>query len=79
MISRNIESVVRTRLATIVLAVVLLGWRRDFIRSYLERDVPMFVPRMPKAEASIRGDPGVLDDLGPLGGFGRDEGVAGLR
>jgi predicted AAA+ superfamily ATPase len=22
-------------------------WRRDFIRSYLERDVPMFAPRMP--------------------------------
>lgn len=27
-----------------------LAWRRDFIRSYLERDVPMFAPRMP-AEA----------------------------
>jgi predicted AAA+ superfamily ATPase len=26
------------------------AWRRDFIRSYLERDVPMFAPRMP-AEA----------------------------
>jgi uncharacterized protein len=24
-----------------------LDWRRDFIRSYLERDVPMFVPRLP--------------------------------
>jgi predicted AAA+ superfamily ATPase len=24
-----------------------LGWRRDFIRSYLERDVPMFAPRLP--------------------------------
>lgn len=24
-----------------------LSWRRDFIRSYLERDVPMFAPRMP--------------------------------
>lgn len=24
-----------------------LRWRRDFIRSYLERDVPMFAPRMP--------------------------------
>jgi predicted AAA+ superfamily ATPase len=24
-----------------------LDWRRDFIRSYLERDVPMFAPRMP--------------------------------
>lgn len=24
-----------------------LDWRRDFIRSYLERDVPMFSPRMP--------------------------------
>ena len=24
-------------------------WRQDFIRSYLERDVPMFVPRMPSA------------------------------
>jgi predicted AAA+ superfamily ATPase len=22
-------------------------WRRDFVRSYLERDVPMFAPRMP--------------------------------
>ena len=22
-------------------------WRQDFIRSYLERDVPMFAPRMP--------------------------------
>jgi predicted AAA+ superfamily ATPase len=26
---------------------VSLNWRRDFIRSYLERDVPMFAPRMP--------------------------------
>jgi len=26
-----------------------LDWRRDFIRSYLERDVPMFAPRMPAA------------------------------
>lgn len=24
-----------------------LDWRRDFIRSYLERDIPMFAPRMP--------------------------------
>jgi uncharacterized protein len=24
-----------------------LDWRSDFIRSYLERDVPMFAPRMP--------------------------------
>jgi uncharacterized protein len=24
-------------------------WRRDFVRSYLERDVPMFAPRMPAA------------------------------
>lgn len=24
-----------------------LSWRRDFIRSYLERDVPMFAPRLP--------------------------------
>ena len=24
-----------------------LEWRRDFIRSYLERDVPMFAPRLP--------------------------------
>jgi predicted AAA+ superfamily ATPase len=24
-----------------------LNWRRSFIRSYLERDVPMFAPRMP--------------------------------
>lgn len=24
-----------------------LTWRRDFIRTYLERDVPMFAPRMP--------------------------------
>jgi len=24
-----------------------LDWRRDFTRSYLERDVPMFAPRMP--------------------------------
>jgi hypothetical protein len=24
-----------------------LSWRADFIRSYLERDVPMFAPRMP--------------------------------
>jgi uncharacterized protein len=24
-----------------------LNWRRNFIRSYLERDVPMFAPRMP--------------------------------
>lgn len=23
------------------------GWRQDFIRSYLERDVPMFAPRLP--------------------------------
>lgn len=27
--------------------VASLDWRRDFIRSYLERDVPMFAPRMP--------------------------------
>lgn len=26
---------------------VSLDWRRDFIRSYLERDVPMFAPRLP--------------------------------
>jgi predicted AAA+ superfamily ATPase len=26
---------------------VSMTWRRDFIRSYLERDVPMFAPRMP--------------------------------
>jgi predicted AAA+ superfamily ATPase len=26
-----------------------LRWRRDFIRSYLERDVPMFAPRLPSA------------------------------
>jgi uncharacterized protein len=26
---------------------VSMDWRRDFIRSYLERDVPMFAPRMP--------------------------------
>ena len=24
-----------------------LDWRRDFIRSYLERDVPLFAPRLP--------------------------------
>lgn len=24
-----------------------LDWRRDYIRSYLERDVPMFSPRLP--------------------------------
>jgi uncharacterized protein len=30
-----------------------LDWRRDFIRSYLERDVPMFAPRMP-AQALAR-------------------------
>lgn len=24
-------------------------WRQSFIRSYLERDVPMFAPRMPTA------------------------------
>lgn len=24
-----------------------IDWRRDFIRSYLERDVPMFAPRLP--------------------------------
>lgn len=24
-----------------------MSWRRDFIRSYLERDVPMFAPRLP--------------------------------
>ncbi|EQD27060.1 AAA ATPase, partial [mine drainage metagenome] len=24
-----------------------LNWRRAFVRSYLERDVPMFAPRMP--------------------------------
>ncbi|MEI8169279.1 MAG: ATP-binding protein [Rhodoferax sp.] len=27
--------------------VLSLNWRRDFIRSYLERDVPMFAPRLP--------------------------------
>jgi predicted AAA+ superfamily ATPase len=26
---------------------ISLQWRRDFIRSYLERDVPMFAPRLP--------------------------------
>jgi uncharacterized protein len=26
-----------------------LQWRTDFIRSYLERDIPMFAPRMPAA------------------------------
>jgi len=26
-----------------------LGWRLDFVRSYLERDVPMFAPRLPTA------------------------------
>lgn len=26
-----------------------MQWRRDFIRSYLERDVPMFAPRLPAA------------------------------
>ena len=26
-----------------------LAWRRDFLRSYLERDVPMFAPRLPTA------------------------------
>ena len=26
-----------------------LGWRHSFIRSYLERDVPMFAPRLPGA------------------------------
>jgi hypothetical protein len=26
---------------------VSLSWRRDFIKSYLERDVPMFAPRLP--------------------------------
>ena len=26
-----------------------LRWRQDFIRSYLERDVPMFAPRLPAA------------------------------
>ena len=29
-----------------------LDWRRDFIRSYLERDVPMFAPKMPTATLS---------------------------
>jgi predicted AAA+ superfamily ATPase len=24
-----------------------LGWREDFVRSYLQRDVPMFAPRLP--------------------------------
>ena len=24
-----------------------LAWRRDFLRSYLERDIPMFAPRLP--------------------------------
>lgn len=26
-----------------------MDWRRDFVRSYLERDVPMFAPRIPAA------------------------------
>ena len=26
-----------------------IQWRRDFVRSYLERDVPMFAPRLPAA------------------------------
>lgn len=29
-----------------------LDWRRDFIRSYLERDVPMFAPRIPAESIS---------------------------
>jgi len=29
-----------------------LAWRHDFIRSYLERDVPMFAPRMPSETIS---------------------------
>lgn len=29
-----------------------LNWRRDFIRSYLERDVPMFAPRLPAQTVS---------------------------
>jgi uncharacterized protein len=29
-----------------------LDWRSDFIRSYLERDVPMFAPRMPSETIS---------------------------
>lgn len=28
-----------------------LDWRRDFVRSYLERDVPMFAPRLPSESA----------------------------
>jgi uncharacterized protein len=28
---------------------ISLRWRQDFMRSYLERDVPMFAPRMPSA------------------------------
>ena len=27
--------------------IASIDWRRDFIRSYLERDVPMFAPRLP--------------------------------
>jgi hypothetical protein len=30
-------------------AAASLAWRQDFIRSYLERDVPMFAPRLPAA------------------------------
>lgn len=32
-----------------------MEWRRAFVRSYLERDVPMFAPRLP-AEAIPVGD-----------------------
>lgn len=28
---------------------ISVSWRRDFVRSYLERDVPMFAPRLPAA------------------------------
>ncbi|MBX9929903.1 MAG: ATP-binding protein [Gemmatimonadaceae bacterium] len=33
-------------------AAASLRWRQDFIRSYLERDVPMFAPRLPAATIS---------------------------
>jgi len=30
-----------------------MKWRQDFVRSYLERDVPMFAPRLPVGRPTL--------------------------
>ena len=63
--------------------IASLDWRRDFISSYLERDVPMFAPRMP-AETIGRlwtmlahGQGGLLNLSRLAGGLGVSAAAAG--